>query len=126
MNDMERGVVWEEVIILLPPHVKLVLLSATVPNVLEFADWVGRTRQQVIHVTGTTRRPVPLQHNIYYSGQIYPICSGDVFDTYAYKAVTKAADAKEGKPSKPVSRAEAQKALPTGRGGGVAIRTFGI
>lgn len=34
VNDAERGVVWEEVIIMLPPHVKLVLLSATV------RDWV--------------------------------------------------------------------------------------
>ncbi|XP_027766459.1 helicase SKI2W-like, partial [Empidonax traillii] len=41
VNDDERGVVWEEVLILLPEHVKLVLLSATVPNALEFAQWVG-------------------------------------------------------------------------------------
>lgn len=33
VNDAERGVVWEEVIIMLPPHIGLVLLSATVPNV---------------------------------------------------------------------------------------------
>lgn len=30
VNDAERGVVWEEVIIMLPAHVNLVLLSATV------------------------------------------------------------------------------------------------
>lgn len=52
MNDAERGVVWEEVIIMLPAHVNLVLLSATVPNVMEFADWVGRTKQKHVHVTG--------------------------------------------------------------------------
>lgn len=33
--------VWEEVIIMLPAHVNLVLLSATVPNTKEFADWIG-------------------------------------------------------------------------------------
>jgi hypothetical protein len=32
VNDVERGVVWEEVIIMLPPHVNLVLLSATVSS----------------------------------------------------------------------------------------------
>lgn len=32
VNDQERGVVWEEVIILLPAHINIVLLSATVPN----------------------------------------------------------------------------------------------
>jgi hypothetical protein len=30
VNDAERGVVWEEVIIMLPAHVNLILLSATV------------------------------------------------------------------------------------------------
>lgn len=43
VNDLERGVVWEEVIIMLPEHVTLILLSATVPNTYEFASWVGRT-----------------------------------------------------------------------------------
>ena len=38
---------------MLPPHVNLVLLSATVPNVMDFADWIGRTKRKVIYVTGT-------------------------------------------------------------------------
>ena len=38
MNDVERGVVWEEVIIMLPRHINIILLSATVlsPQSLEF------------------------------------------------------------------------------------------
>jgi antiviral helicase SKI2 len=40
-TDGQRGVVWEEVIIMLPDHVNIILLSATVPNSREFADWVG-------------------------------------------------------------------------------------
>jgi hypothetical protein len=56
INDAERGVVWEEVIIMLPAHVNIILLSATVPNTMEFADWVGRTKRKkvcsrVIHTT---------------------------------------------------------------------------
>lgn len=39
--SIQRGVVWEEVIIMLPDHVNIILLSATVPNTKEFADWVG-------------------------------------------------------------------------------------
>lgn len=38
---VQRGVVWEEVLIMLPDHVSIILLSATVPNALEFADWIG-------------------------------------------------------------------------------------
>lgn len=43
LNDFsgQRGVVWEEVIIMLPEHVNIILLSATIPNAKEFADWVG-------------------------------------------------------------------------------------
>lgn len=41
LNLFQRGVVWEEVIIMLPEHVNIILLSATVPNTKEFADWVG-------------------------------------------------------------------------------------
>jgi antiviral helicase SKI2 len=41
INDPDRGVVWEEVIIMLPDHVGLIFLSATTPNTIEFAEWVG-------------------------------------------------------------------------------------
>lgn len=61
VNDIDRGVVWEEVIIMLPDHVKIILLSATVPNTYEFASWVGRTKQKDIYVISTPKRPVPLE-----------------------------------------------------------------
>src|SRR5699024_7226560 len=65
VNDSKRGHVWEEVFILLPGFVKLVLLSATVPNVIEFSDWLGRTRRKKTYVVSTTKRPVPLKHYFY-------------------------------------------------------------
>ncbi|PAV90719.1 hypothetical protein WR25_05500 isoform A [Diploscapter pachys] len=65
INNDERGHVWEEVLIMLPAHVKIVMLSATVPNCLEFADWVGRIKNQTIHVIFTQKRPVPLEHYLY-------------------------------------------------------------
>ncbi|KAF7784214.1 hypothetical protein Agabi119p4_379 [Agaricus bisporus var. burnettii] len=65
VNDAERGVVWEEVIIMLPDHVNIILLSATVPNTKEFADWVGRTKKKDIYVISTLQRPVPLEHYLY-------------------------------------------------------------
>ena len=64
---------------MLPAHVNLILLSATVPNVMEFADWVGRTKRKILYVTGTTRRPVPLEHQLYYAGQMFPIGRHDMF-----------------------------------------------
>ncbi|KAI9188040.1 Antiviral helicase ski2 [Blastocladiella emersonii ATCC 22665] len=65
LNDSERGVVWEEVIIMLPAHIQIILLSATVPNTREFADWVGRTKKKDIYVISTQYRPVPLEHHLY-------------------------------------------------------------
>ena len=54
-----------QVLILLPEHVNVILLSATVPDPLDFADWVGRTKRKKIHVISTTKRPVPLEHYLY-------------------------------------------------------------
>ncbi|KAL7016749.1 hypothetical protein ACKWTF_010116 [Chironomus riparius] len=65
INDADRGHVWEEVLILLPDHVCIVMLSATVPNYLEFANWVGRTKRKKVYVVCTHKRPVPLQHFLY-------------------------------------------------------------
>ncbi|KAF9975728.1 hypothetical protein BGZ73_000530 [Actinomortierella ambigua] len=73
VNDLERGVVWEEVIIMLPAHVTLILLSATVPNTKEFADWVGRTKKKDIYVISTPKRPVPLEHHLYANKEVYKI-----------------------------------------------------
>lgn len=47
MRDRERGVIWEETIILLPDTVRLVFLSATIPNAREFAEWICRIKHQV-------------------------------------------------------------------------------
>ncbi|KAL0239189.1 hypothetical protein PCE1_004880 [Barthelona sp. PCE] len=65
MRDPERGVVWEESIILLPDTVRFVFLSATVPNAKEFADWIADLKSQPCHVVYTDFRPTPLQHFIY-------------------------------------------------------------
>ncbi|KAJ3769464.1 antiviral helicase [Lentinula raphanica] len=73
VNDAERGVVWEEVIIMLPDHVNIILLSATVPNTKEFAEWVGRTKKKNIYVISTAQRPVPLEHYLYAGREIYKI-----------------------------------------------------
>uniref|UniRef100_A0AAQ5YGP3 SKI2 homolog, superkiller viralicidic activity 2-like n=2 Tax=Amphiprion ocellaris TaxID=80972 RepID=A0AAQ5YGP3_AMPOC len=65
INDAERGVVWEEVLIMLPDHVSIILLSATVPNALEFSEWIGRIKKRHIYVISTLKRPVPLEHYLY-------------------------------------------------------------
>ncbi|CAK7896068.1 antiviral helicase Ski2p [[Candida] anglica] len=73
VNDIDRGVVWEEVIIMLPDHVKYILLSATVPNTFEFANWVGRTKQKDIYVISTPKRPVPLEIFIWAKNELLKV-----------------------------------------------------
>lgn len=68
MRDKERGVVWEETIILLSPTIKYAFLSATIPNAREFAEWICKIKQQPCNVVYTDFRPVPLQHYIYPNG----------------------------------------------------------
>ncbi|XP_030953375.1 DExH-box ATP-dependent RNA helicase DExH9 [Quercus lobata] len=68
MRDRERGVVWEESIVMAPRKSRFVFLSATVPNAKEFADWVAKVHQQPCHIVYTDYRPTPLQHYIFPSG----------------------------------------------------------
>ena len=57
LQDTYRGPVWEEVIIHLPQHVRLVCLSATVSNVAELAEWITAVR-------GPTRAVVERQRPV--------------------------------------------------------------
>ncbi|XP_059845388.1 exosome RNA helicase MTR4 [Hypanus sabinus] len=68
MRDAERGVVWEETIILLPDNVHYVFLSATIPNARQFAEWICHLHKQPCHVIYTDYRPTPLQHYIFPAG----------------------------------------------------------
>ncbi|KAM0025560.1 putative RNA helicase [Helianthus debilis subsp. tardiflorus] len=68
MRDRERGVVWEESIVMAPKNARFVFLSATVPNAKEFADWVAKVHQQPCHIVYTDYRPTPLQHYLFPTG----------------------------------------------------------
>eukprot|EP00171_Calliarthron_tuberculosum_P009007 IDg9007t1 len=65
MRDKERGVVWEETIILVPKNVRFVFLSATIPNAKEFSEWIAHLKNQPCHTIYTDTRPVPLQHYMF-------------------------------------------------------------
>ena len=62
LGDEDRGHVWEEAIILTPPRIRLLLLSATVGNADEFASWIAEVRGvRCGVVTRPGSRPVPLR-----------------------------------------------------------------
>jgi ATP-dependent RNA helicase HelY len=62
LADQDRGHVWEEAIILSPPRIRLLLLSATVGNAEEFARWIEEVRGVKVRVINRAgSRPVPLR-----------------------------------------------------------------
>jgi len=61
LDDRERGTVWEEVLIYLPPHVRIVGLSATLSNLDEFAGWLEHVRGHTVTVVREDERTVPLR-----------------------------------------------------------------
>lgn len=75
LADEERGHVWEEAIILTPPRIRILLLSATVGKAEEFAKWIEEVRGskvRVINRAGT--RPVELRAAYLSPGlQLYPL-----------------------------------------------------
>ena len=61
LSDPDRGVVWEEVLIYMPPRVRLLLLSATISNAEEVALWLEKNRGTSSYVVRSNERPVPLE-----------------------------------------------------------------
>ncbi len=60
--DPERGIVWELSLSLLPKHVRLLLLSATVGNSLEFLAWLDRCHDRKLELVEGKERKVPLEY----------------------------------------------------------------
>jgi len=58
--DQERGIVWELTLGMLPAHVRLLLLSATVGNAPEFLAWLGRAHGRKLELVEGKERKVPL------------------------------------------------------------------
>ena len=87
MRDEERGVVWEETIIMLPEKCQYVFLSATIPNGPQFAAWVMAIHPGLkCHVVHTEKRPVPLRHYVFpqNASGITRIVENNIFHKEAY------------------------------------------
>jgi superfamily II DNA/RNA helicase len=60
--DQERGIVWELSLALLPKHIRLLLLSATVGNAAEFINWLDRCHGRKVELVESQDRKVPLTY----------------------------------------------------------------
>lgn len=79
LADEDRGHVWEEAIILTPPRIRLLLLSATVGRAQEFARWIGEVRGTHVRVINRAgSRPVELRAAYLSSSlQLHPLFDAD-------------------------------------------------
>ena len=64
INDVCRGKIWEETMILLPPPVQLILLSATLDSPQYFAQWLSELKGKPCALIETQYRVVPLIHSV--------------------------------------------------------------
>ena len=69
INDADRGTVWEETIIMMPEHVQMVMLSATIDRAESFAKWIESNKSKEVWLATTNERVVPLTHYCYMATQ---------------------------------------------------------
>ena len=79
LADEDRGHVWEEAIILTPPRIRMLLLSATVGRAEQFARWIEDVRGTTVRVINRAdKRPVELRAAYLSSNlQLFPLFGGD-------------------------------------------------
>ena len=75
INDQERGSVWEQAILLLPPSVQMIMLSATIDKASQFAQWIEDEKNKqasllsqppkTVYLASTNHRVVPLTHYLW-------------------------------------------------------------
>lgn len=87
INNLERGKIWEETMILLPNHVNMILLSATIDSPELFGTWLGNLKKKQVHLIGTTYRIVPLKHVVVNQDKSYSVIMDekDKFDSRKYR-----------------------------------------
>jgi len=59
-NDRDRGIVWELSLVLLPKHIRLMLLSATAGNTVDFIRWLSDKHERKLRLVQSDERRVPL------------------------------------------------------------------
>ncbi|HKU51108.1 MAG TPA: DEAD/DEAH box helicase [Nitrospira sp.] len=74
LADPERGVVWEETIIFCPGQARLLLLSASIGNPQDIADWLTSIRSTVCRLVRHSKRTVPLRAGyLHPNGKLTPL-----------------------------------------------------
>ena len=85
INDVCRGKIWEETMILLPPSTQLILLSATLDSPQYFAQWLSELKDRPCALIETQYRVVPLIHSVLIGRQAQTLMDAkEIFNPKAY------------------------------------------
>ena len=87
IDNPERGTVWEESLMLLPGHMRILGLSATVPNIEEFSAWISSVHRIPLKIIVEKNRPVPLHFRFQCQNKIIEDLK-ELRQIYFSKAVT--------------------------------------
>lgn len=82
LNHEKRGTVWEESILLKPNWIRMLGISATVPNAQAIAEWIANTCQEPIAVVKHHERAVPLRH-LYFNQACQAVPREKLVESYA-------------------------------------------
>lgn len=88
LDDIERGTVWEEALILLPPHMKMLALSATIPNITQFINWLESIHHFPVKAVVEYERPVPLHFFFQCNNEFFSSLNTLKHSSYLKKQVT--------------------------------------
>ena len=77
INNVDRGIVWEECMILLPKRITMIMLSATIDKPEDFASWLGDLKQKPINLIIKNKRIIPLTHYYYNNETLMEIADND-------------------------------------------------
>ena len=67
INDVDRGHVWEESIMLLPETTQIMGLSATIQNPEKLCLLMNQSNNKDVYLCSNNKRVVPLIHHLYYT-----------------------------------------------------------
>lgn len=89
LTKEKNGVDCEESIMMLPPHARMVFLSATIANIIEFGVWICTLTKKPVHVTIAHNRVVPLEH-YFLSNKMYLVENGELQEEHYWEIMKNA------------------------------------
>ena len=74
IKDKDRGHIWEQSLISLNKNIQLIMLSATIPNINKFSEWIYKVRDyKPLTIITTKNRIIPLTHYLYINNELIEI-----------------------------------------------------